>query len=329
VSYYEKIMKKNIWIGAVAIIAVAGGCSFGLINFSSAVASTGTGAEMGAWEWNPVTETSATAQQQAINNAAANHFTAIYLSLGDFFEQQPTQLTGYENKLETFLKLASQKHIVVDAEAGASSWSTSGNTQAAQILAFVQTFNQSHAIKFRGVQYDIEPYTLPVYATDPTDVLTEYVSLAESLVKSAAQESPALPISFDIPFFYDSATDATPVITLDGVTEHPYEQLLRVLGAGSGGISNHLLIMAYRNSAGGAGGTISLVQNEISEANETNVKILIAQETGPATPSYVTFYGLPKSTFTAQAAQIGQAFSPDSSYGGISVEDLDTYLQLK
>jgi len=270
--------------------------------------------------------------QTIIQQAATYHFNTIYLTIDDYIPidtmpagtAKQTALANFEGQLNSFVTLAAQNNISVDAEAGASDWAVPANIWRAQdILNFVASYNQSHATKFRGVQYDIEPYLLPLYSTDPTTVLTQYVQMVEGLVNT--DKSLGLPLSLDIPHFYDDVIGWEPQITIDGITAYPYTQLLRLLNQLP---NDKLLIMAYRNFATGAGGTIDIAGTEVREANGTNVKVIVGQETGNVPPSYVTFYSTSKNYLASQVAVVTSTFASDPSFGGIAIDYLDPFLQL-
>ena len=292
-----------------------------------------THAEYGVWYWTPVTQMSATDMKDVIASAVDNHFNAMYLTIDDYVEidmmapgsAKDIALDNYQQLLNTFLTLAAQNNIAVDAEAGASNWVLPEYAwRSRNILTFVADYNKSHANKFRGVQFDIEPYLLPGYEDNPAPILTQYIQMVQMLATVNAPLQ--VPLSFDIPHFYDSVLAWTPKITVDGVSDYTYGHLLRILNQLP---NSSILIMAYRNYAEGAGGTNEIAGAEILQANATNVKVIVGQETGNVDPAYVTFYGTSKSYLASQIAIINQTFQVDSSFGGIAVHYMDPFLQLK
>ena len=171
----------------------------------AAALAPAAGQELGAWEWTPADQMTPAQMQTAVSDAAENHFNAIYLTVDD--ELTATDVQTYEQAVGEFLSLAAAQGIRVDAESGWRDWGEPQNqSKAYQIMSFVAAYNASHAIKFRGVQYDIEPYLLPQYDSDEADVLTQYVQLIDGLV--AADKQYLLPLTIDVPDFYDSASDA-------------------------------------------------------------------------------------------------------------------------
>lgn len=293
------------------------------------------GQEFGVWEWTDVTQMTPTDMQNIVNEASVNNFNVIYLTVDNYLTiaAMPTgsakqqALANYNTSLEAFLTLAKAKNIAVDAESGASDWAEPANvTNASQIMAFVDGFNQLESIKFRGVQYDIEPYLLPEYNTDPSDVLTEYVDLIDNLVQQ--DKTDGMPLTIVVPHFFDSGVKWTPPITVDGVTNYTFEQIVRLLGELPQG--GRTIVMAYRNFATGANGSIALSSQEMADSDATNnVKVLVAQETGPVSPSYVTFYGETRSALFSQLALINQAYGSDKAFAGTAVDYLDPFLNLQ
>lgn len=311
--------------------------SSSVIGIQSLVVSQSTltpqsGKELGVWEWTDVTQMSSADMQNIVNEASANNFNVIYLTVDYYLtianmpesNAKQTALANYDQSLQNFLTLAQQKNIRVDAEAGASNWGEAPNTtNAPHIMTFVAAYNQSHAIKFGGVQFDVEPYLLPQYNTNESGVLTDYVNLVANLASQDADEN--LPLTIIVPDFYTASMQWTPEVTVGGVTNYTYEQILRLLSPLSG---SRIIVMACRNFAAGSDGTIDLSQSEVTEADTTNVKVLVAQETGPVTPAYVTFYGMTRSELAGQVAVINQTFDSDKSFAGISIDYLVPFLNL-
>jgi hypothetical protein len=283
------------------------------------------GEEAGVWEWTPADQMSTVQMQDAVNAAAVNKFNVIYLTVDDYLAASDT--AGYERSVGSFIALAAQKGIAVDAEAGWRDWAQPQNAgNAGRIAAWVAAYNAAHAQKFRGVQFDIEPYLLPQYANDEGDVLTQEVVLIDQLVQQ--DKTLGLPLAIVIPHFYDEGEGWTPEITVDGVLDYPYRQILRLLNELPPG-NGRIIEMAYRNFASGSDSAIALSQQEVNDADGTNVKVVIAQETGPVSPSYVTFAGTSRAQLFAQIAAINGAFASDTAFQGVAIDYLDPYLQLQ
>lgn len=283
--------------------------------------------ELGVWVWTPIGQMTTSTMEQTIDEVAENNFNTIYVTVDEYLSIDPSDtsaLQQYDDEVSAFLSLASQKGIVVDAESGSSGWAMPANqSKPEEIMAWVSAYNQSHAYKFRGVQYDIEPYLLPGYDNDEGPILTEYAQLTDQLANEAKTDG--LPLTMVLPHFFDDVIQWTPQVTVDGITDYTYNQIIRILNQTTG---NRVIIMAYRNFAAGPDGSIDLSQTEVSEADDTNVKVLVAQETGPVQPSYVTFYGSSLSDLATQVNVINEQFDSDKSFAGISIDYLDPFLLL-
>lgn len=299
---------------------------------STTPASTDPSQEQGLWDWDTPSTVSAAQMQAAVDDAAANGFNAIYLSIDDYLTidalpsstAKAAQLADYEGEVATFLSLAAQKNISVDAEAGKEDWAEPQNLwKSADIMTFVANYNATHAQKFRGVQYDVEPYLLSGYNDDEAKYLTQYVELVEGLVNQ--DKTVGLPLSLDVPSFYNDVIQWTPEVTVDGVTAYTYNQLLRLLGEVP---QSTMLIMAYRNTAEGPDGTIDIAQPDVQEADGTGVKVIVGQETGDVPPSYVTFYGETTSQLFTQMGIVEQSFASDPSFTGMAVDYLEPFMAL-
>ncbi len=294
--------------------------------------------EIGAWIWDPVDQMSTSTMAQLVDAAAANHFNALYLSIDDYlsFEtmapgvERQAALQNLSTSIYNFISLAHQKNISVDAEAGETDWGEPQNYKYAEdIFNFVSSFNVAHDGKFRGVQYDVESYSLPQYGSDPVTVLTQYVGLVSDLVaRDNALASPApIPLTMIVPYFYTAENGSTSPITVNGVSDYAYGQIVRALNALPRG-DGRVMVLAYRNTATGSDGSVALARPEVQVAGGTNVSVVIAQETGNVQPGSITFYGMPKTSLFSSIQQIDSAFSSETAYGGVAVDYLNSFLAM-
>lgn len=292
------------------------------------------GKEYGVWVWTPLSDLSDASMKSIVNSASANRFTAIYVTMDEYLvvdalpegATKQALLAALRERAGTFVALATDKGIAVDAVAGAPDWGMPAHRpKALSMLSFVAEHNAgvANGRRFRGVQLDVEPYLLPEYAGGKESVLTAYVELVRDL--AARSKERGLPLTMVIPHFFDAAQQWTPAIEVDGIKASTYEHLVRLLGPANG----RVIIMAYRNFSDGENGAIALSQAEIAVANGSRMKVLIAQETGDAQPAYVTFLGTSRVALFDQLNRITTAFQTDASFAGTAVHYLDPYLQLK
>ncbi|HVN26158.1 MAG TPA: hypothetical protein VMT99_00700 [Candidatus Paceibacterota bacterium] len=304
-----------------------------------------TNKEIGTWVWNPIAQMPTSTMQQIVDDAADSHFNAIYLSIDPYLNiynlragaAKQAAFARFSNALYEFISIAHQRGIAVDAEAGEIDWGEPQYYwQPYAVMSFVQSFNATHDGKFRGVQFDVESYSLPDYATDPATVLADYVGLVRNLVSrdqaaaasSTASSSAPLPLTMIVPYFYSSDHGTVPKIVIGGVADYPFNHVVRALGALPAG-SGRVMVLAYRNVVTGGGGSVALAGDEVRAADGTGVQVIVAQEAGDVSPRSITFFGMSKDDLYGATAAIDGAFANDASYGGIAVDYLQAFLALR
>jgi hypothetical protein len=72
--------------------------------------------------------------------------------------------------------------------------------EALKIVDRVISYNATHADKFAGIQFDIEPHALPAYSRDPSGTLSRYVELIGQIRTHLDRQ---LPLGLAIPFWFD------------------------------------------------------------------------------------------------------------------------------
>ena len=124
------------------------------------------------------------------------------------------------------------------------------------------------------------------------------------------------------------AKDWTPPVLYNGETSHMNTQLLALLARKPG---SEMIVMAYRNFFFGSNGTEEASKPDILEASAGKypIKIIVAQETGNVQPDYVTFHGLSKSDLFSALNSVAQTYASYTSFGGVAVDYIDPFLQLK
>ena len=165
---------------------------------------------------------------------------------------------------------------------------------------------------FAGLHVDVEPWTTPAWTTQRSSTVTRYLAMLDRLVGASGGS----PVEADIPFWFDEI-QAGKRSTLDR------EVLRRVSG---------ITVMAYRNTATGADGTIALSQAELAHGGAAGKPVRIGQETAylgsEPTNEKQTFYGYTVTQMDAQLAQVDAAFSACASYAGVAVHDYTGYAAL-
>lgn len=291
------------------------------------------GQEAGTWLWTPPFRITPKYRDSIISGALRNNIRSIYLSIDTYLDifvlndgpEKDKMKKDFTGILEDFIKEAHKNNIAVDAEAGWRNWAEDGNTyKAFAVLDYVLEFNKTHTEKFRGFQYDVEPYMLQSYRKDKKTALYNFVNLIGDTVTRLDKEN--LELSVVIPEFYDSTNGETPEFSYGGKSGYTLDHLLDVLENRPG---SKIIVMSYRNFTTGYDGSIDISKDEISEANKYRTKIIIAQETGDVPPPYITFHNTSRLYYQKQIQTIEKTFAKSKSFGGIAVHYINTLMELK
>lgn len=291
--------------------------------------------EYGSWVWTPVEYYTPEYLETLLGEAKANHINVIYASIDSYLDifvmkkgaERDRQKKIFADKLEDFIKRANKKGIAVDAEAGWRNWAEEGNEYKPFAIAnFVKNFNETRQYKFRGFQYDVEPYLLDEYKTEPEKVLEHFVSLIDK--SESFLGSSDLQFSVVIPDFYDGKDGLTSKFSYLGKKDFVIPHLLEILDRRA---KSSLILMSYRSFADGYDGSIEISQNEMQTVENGNYKtrVIIAQETGDVPPPYITFYKTSKNHLSKQINRIEETFGSYPNFGGIAIHYLNALLVLK
>ncbi len=289
--------------------------------------------EHGSWIWTPILEMTPAYMESILSEAKTNGVNTMYVSVDSYLdifvmakgEAREKKKKEFGDKLEDFIIRANRKGIVVDAEAGWRNWAESDHEyKAFAIVNYVKNFNAERQNKFRGFQYDVEPYLLEAYATDPAMVLKDFIALVDK-TKNFLGESD-LKFSVVVPDFYDEKDGFTPKFSYNGKKTSVFKHLLQILDERAG---SSVIIMSYRSFADGYDGSIEVSQNEMQTGKSYETKIIIAQEVGDVPPPYITFHRTSKEYLNRQIVRINDTFAPYANFGGIAIHYVNAYLDLK
>ena len=292
-----------------------------------------TGLENGTWLWTPIMEITPKYRDEIISGAKKNGIKNIYLSIDSYLDifimgdgpEKDAKKKAFNDIVEGFIKEAHKNSITVDAEGGWRNWAEEGNLyKPFAILGYAIQFNKTHTEKFRGFQYDVEPYLLDNYKKDKVSILNNFLTLINQSVSKLNKSD--LQLSVVIPEFYDSSdTNASEFVYL-GKSGYAIDHLLRILDRRPG---SNILVMSYRNFNSGKDGTIEISKDEIYSANTSKSKIIIAQETGDVEPPYITYHNTSKKYYEKQLEALKKAFGKEKSYGGVATHYINAFLALK
>ena len=291
--------------------------------------------EHGTWIWTPTLQMSEDYIDSIIIGAKENNINAIYLSIDSYLDifalpkgiEKDRQKELFSEKISYFIKEANKMGIEVDAEAGWKNWAEEDNAyKPIAILEFVKEFNSINTYKFRGFQYDVEPYLLENYEAEKESVLKNFVSLIDQTEHFL--EDSGLRFSVVVPSFYDKKDGMTPRFSYNGSLDYIFGHLMSILERREG---NSIIIMSYRNFAEGEDGAIAISKNEMRTARNRvyNSRVIIAQETSDVPPPYITFHKKTKAHLLEQLNKIDNAFNSYESFGGTAIHYINSYLDLE
>jgi hypothetical protein len=291
--------------------------------------------EKGSWVWTPNQYLTKNYVDQIISGAKSNGINVIYLAIDSYIdifempkgEAREAAKKRFNDNTEYFIKKAKESGIQVDAMAGWQNWSEPGNEyKGLVVMNYAKSFNTKSEHKFRGFQYDVEPYLLPKYKENPTEVLKNFVYFidnSENFLKDSD-----LRFSIVIPDYYDQGDGMTPKFKYAGSNNFAFKHLLNILDRREG---SSLILMSYRNFAEGPDGSIEVSRNEINTAmrGRHNTKIIVAQETGDFPPPYITFHNTSKKYFDEEVGKIQSSLGKHKNFGGISIHYINSFLSLR
>lgn len=289
--------------------------------------------ESGSWLWTPLMSMTDRYMEEIVSGARKEKIDVIYLSIDSYLDvytlrdsaEKKKKEKEFADRLENFVRLASKNGIAVDAEAGWRNWAEPGHEYKALAVAdFAKRYNTTRQYKLRGFQYDVEPYLLDKYHDDPAGTLKNFVALVDKTRGYLSGSD--LHFSVVVPDFYDKRDETTPEFSYNGHSDYAFTHLLRILDKKP---ESSILIMSYRNKASGKDGSIEISKNEMRSARRHPTRIVIAQETGPATPSFLTFHGLQKKDLRTELTKIDSAFHSYPNFGGLAIHYANAYMAMK
>ncbi|MBI4313409.1 MAG: hypothetical protein HY594_01190 [Candidatus Omnitrophica bacterium] len=291
------------WILLLAFIASAGR--------SDAVPPA---APMAMWVWDVRLIASPRSQERLLKFCRKQNIACLFVSAYQISE----------NENENFRALNKNAHaqgIEIHALAGDPRWALSRyHHLTLQWMDSVIVFNASSRPeeRFDGIHTDIEPYLLTRGWTEhPARLLGGFLDLHFKIAQRLGPGR-ALKLGVDVPFWYD---DDEYRIEWHGAVKAPSHHILD--------LADILTVMAYRNYADGADGTIAISRNEIDTAEQAGKSVFVGQETQPDLfPAYITFGGTSKDYFLGEIAKVVRAFQSKKSFGGIAVHHYETYEKL-
>ena len=213
--------------------------------------------------------------------------------------------TSSDPDLAAFLSSAHSVGIEVFALAGDPSWAK----RSRPFLSWVDEI-VAHG-GFDGLAPDIEPYALSDWndAKRRSRLLTRYLDGLED----AHNRAGGLPLIPAVPFWWDEPEFAVKGSLLID------EVIARVDG---------IAVMAYRDTADGPNGIITLAGYEVAAGSVAGKSVTIGVETAANSLDHVTFYEEGNAEMEAVLAQVASEWSSSSGFWGNAIHHYGSYLEL-
>ena len=235
--------------------------------------------------------------------------------------RDPTQFGG----LRAFVRAARGRGLGVHALFGEPTWVLPDHHKDALAwLARLDAYHQeaTESERFAGAQWDVEPYVLPEWKTDPHTLASEYLALVDKLLARHQALSKAHPLAFSaaVPFWWDQDGPES-VFVAEGEHERPLLQCLFGKFKAYPRLPVHLAVMAYRTYARGPNSVTEISRQEIDAANATQgqVRVWVGLESGKTDPASITFFGHPWRELAQTADEVDAFLRGKRSYAGVAL----------
>ncbi len=221
---------------------------------------------------------------------------------------------------DELIRRAHENEIRVFALVGRDYWALeSHHNEALEQLRQVLSFQESHPLnKFDGIQYDIEPYTLPEYKLAKDSVVSQYLQVLNTIAQEIEANDPALEFNAAIPWWFGGGDQ--PVMVVTGEQNKPLSHFVL-------DIADTISIMAYRDTAD------KQIRASLADADYAALlgkKVYIGAETNPSNgntiPNEITYYNKGLDYMNQQLDMVSDYYSEHQGFGGIA---LHHYLSLQ
>jgi hypothetical protein len=256
------------------------------------------------WIWD--SEIIETEQEKILKFAVDHRLTAIYLHI----DKDVTP-----SVYQSFIRRANEKGIQVEALAGKPSWAKTYNRALIQqFISWVQQYNATvdPKEKFQGLHFDIEPYILDEWRTNPRQVTQNWME-AMRFIESEAKGA-GLPVTLDVPFWIYT-------IKISDTNEVLSTWLLEKF--------DRVVLMDYRNAALGNDGIVENAKMILQQAAQLHKQVIIAVDTTKnEANNQTTFYSFSGEEMEKELQVAKPIVSQYPSFAGYGIHDYDHWAVL-
>ena len=255
------------------------------------------------WVWDPsVLRENTTENLRALRAAG----------FGRVFLEAETLATEEGSPLVDLVAQAAEECVEVDLLFGYAPWSrTSMHGYIRMVVRRALAQFEPGDIMPRAIHLDIEPHTLPEWASDQASIAEQWVSMLEGV----AAETAGTPLLADVPFWYHE-------IMLDRGGEN-ISLLHWTLRAVDG-----VAVLAYRDSAEGPNGIVELARPTMMIADSVGASVIVGLETHCVEPTHVTFCEEGLAVLFTESTRAESFLSPFSSFGGMAIHSWPAFQAL-
>ena len=217
--------------------------------------------------------------------------------------------------LAEFINVAATRNISVELMFGDSAWTLTNNHYIVlNLVAKSNDFMNSYSgVKPKGLHFDIEPHTLPGWASDPVSLGNQLLDL---YVKVREAASPALYINADIALGYRTVN-----ITRGAVTKTLSQHLVDV--------TDVTTVMSYRDFALGDDSISYHADHPLMYAASKGKKTMVAVETECNLGlSKITFCEEGEAYFNSQLSILSNYYNNKPGFGGVAIHHYRRYQAL-
>ncbi|RNB90449.1 hypothetical protein EDM56_08035 [Brevibacillus fluminis] len=245
-------------------------------------------------------------QQQILTFCKQNEINLIYLRID---QGKP------DDDYRAFIRQATANGIEVHAVGGHPTWAlASGKSRMLQLAKWVKRYNEQADSdeRIKGIQLDVEPYMLKQWETDQEDVLVQWQANVKAFMKEAGAESD-LQIGTALAFWLDEIPAPNqPDMSMGKWMISQFDTVT---------------IMAYRNELDGRNGILSLVEKEMSDADELHKPAIIAVNMKKMNERHTSYADVGAAEMNRQLAQLPQEMAAHPSFAGTAVHDFRYWKQ--